>query len=447
MKVLNPNIHRTGRNAGHEIPGPLGSSRIDDCATPGPDRPLVGLARRPMHPCASILGLHRMPRSHAGASRLRADPIVGLGARMRVAHRLFQGISKVARRSFATLSLSIIGVWLLSGCAGTPTSSSLEVGNRPQMLMPGGIRDQVRGIAMGSARSKGWTIVKATDERVTMQRPLDPGSATALALGANTSTIPPVVEVDALFVEQADGVNVALGADLVSQPPGDNAPRRTDITESYRAELTQSLESLRATWSASRQRVAMATPPVMTQAERIAQGAPEDGAVPGPQSPAVQAWGDAVRESAAPPPAAVTEARPAPEPVAAPVPPPAPQAAPPVASSPPSATPVPAPVVEGSRTVAPAAASTRPLEPSLLPPLPPEPVTGNNDMLTLTRASGTGTWAYYAEQYARLRGCNVTDQGAILVETRSDGEIHRVPCLNSDSFLLKCSDGVCRGLQ
>lgn len=68
-------------------------------------------------------------------------------------------------------------------------------------------------------------------------------------------------------------------------------------------------------------------------------------------------------------------------------------------------------------------------------------------MLTLNQAGSAGTWAYYAEQYARLRGCDVTDQGAILVESRSDSEIHKVPCYSADSFLVKCQNGVCRGLE
>ena len=68
-------------------------------------------------------------------------------------------------------------------------------------------------------------------------------------------------------------------------------------------------------------------------------------------------------------------------------------------------------------------------------------------MLTLSEASGTGTWAYYAEQYARLRSCNVTDQGAQLIESRADGEIYKVACTGADSYLLKCQNGVCRGLE
>jgi hypothetical protein len=68
-------------------------------------------------------------------------------------------------------------------------------------------------------------------------------------------------------------------------------------------------------------------------------------------------------------------------------------------------------------------------------------------MLTLNQGGGTGTWAYYAEQYARLRGCDVTDQGAILIESRADSEILKVPCYSADSFLVKCQNGVCRGLE
>ena len=68
-------------------------------------------------------------------------------------------------------------------------------------------------------------------------------------------------------------------------------------------------------------------------------------------------------------------------------------------------------------------------------------------MLTLSEASGTGTWAYYAEQFARLRGCNVTEGGAQLIESRPDGEIHKVACTGTNSFLLKCQNGVCRAME
>jgi hypothetical protein len=347
------------------------------------------------------------------------------------------------------------------------------------MLMPGAIRSDVKGIAMGAARTKGWAILKSTDDLLVVQRPLDPVSPTAQALGAAGSLIPPKIEVTSAFVERADGVNVALGAELVSQPPGEKAPKRTDITETYRGELTQSLESLRSNWSANRQRVATALPPAGAQSE------PPPGTA-ATADPLVRSWAETVEEekaakarggaapvaapaaapvaapiaAQAPPPArpegrSVAEARPtpAPEPAPRPVAPPAPEPARAAApASPPRAGSGtgPAPVVDGSGAVAGgarSASSRTSLQSGVLPPAPAETVPPEKNMLTLSAASGTGAWAYHAEQYARLRGCTVADQGSILIESRADGEIHKVPCMDSDSYLLKCQNGVCRGLE
>ena len=85
--------------------------------------------------------------------------------------------------------------------------------------------------------------------------------------------------------------------------------------------------------------------------------------------------------------------------------------------------------------------------PAVLPPVSSDPVSPSDNMLTLNQSNGTGTWAYYAEQYARLRGCNVADEGAQLIESRADGEVLKVACTGADSFLLKCQNGVCRALQ
>lgn len=68
------------------------------------------------------------------------------------------------------------------------------------------------------------------------------------------------------------------------------------------------------------------------------------------------------------------------------------------------------------------------------------------NMIEQSSSSGGVSWAYYAEQYARLRGCNVDSGGAILVESRSDGEIFKVPCVGAESVLVQCHNGECRGL-
>jgi deoxycytidylate deaminase len=67
-------------------------------------------------------------------------------------------------------------------------------------------------------------------------------------------------------------------------------------------------------------------------------------------------------------------------------------------------------------------------------------------MLALYPSSTDVSWSYYAEQYARLRGCNVAPTGAILIDSRTDGEILKVPCNGADSMIVQCQNGDCRGL-
>lgn len=54
-----------------------------------------------------------------------------------------------------------------------------------------------------------------------------------------------------------------------------------------------------------------------------------------------------------------------------------------------------------------------------------------------------GTWAYYAEDYARSRGCVLTDAGARLESAGSDWERHRVPCEDGRLLRVYCRFGDC----
>ncbi len=341
-------------------------------------------------------------------------------------------------RSFATISVLALGAWLLAGCAGTMVADGFDTSHRPQLLISGASRDEVKGLAMGSARAKGWTIVKSTNDLLVVQRPVDPASPTAAAFGAAGSATPPVIEVSSAFTEQSDGVNVALRATLVSQPPGERSPQRLDYTDNYRDALKQSLESLRANWDANGQRVTNAIPPHTAGANNLAA----DPASTPADNPLVKVWGETLAEepAAGPGTAGDTVATPAaPRPLVTPTPPvasPAPQST--------ETTRSPAPVIDGSSALT----ATRPLTLSVPIPAPtPAPLAPQDNMLTLSQAGGTGTWAYYAEQYARLRGCTVTDSGSQLIETRADGEIHKVSCVDAESYLLKCENGVCRALE
>ena len=54
-----------------------------------------------------------------------------------------------------------------------------------------------------------------------------------------------------------------------------------------------------------------------------------------------------------------------------------------------------------------------------------------------------GTWAYYAEQYARTRGCVLADSGARLESAGAEWERHRVPCQDGSWVGVYCRFGDC----
>ena len=202
--------------------------------------------------------------------------------------------------SFGTIGVFALGLGLLAGCAGNQTlSETFDSSNRPQMLMPGASRSDVKGLAMGAARAKGWTIVKSTDDLLVVQRPLDPASSTALALGTANSASPAVIEVTSAFMEQSGGVKVALGAVLVNQAPGEKAPKRIDYTENYRDALNQSLESLRSNWTSNRQRVASAMPSQPSRSETPPANTTESSTGASNDNPLVKVWGETVAEETA----------------------------------------------------------------------------------------------------------------------------------------------------
>ena len=364
-----------------------------------------------------------------------------------------------------TLILSLATVGMLQvGCASSPRTGTFDpqvdafqVGDRPQMAFPGATRAEVKALAMGSARSRAWIIAETTDDRVVARRPLDPGSPLARELGQAAATAAPdsLVEVTSYFLDDRGSVKVALDAALVSTTP-DGQSARTDVTEAFRPSLDESLRSLHSTWSRDRARVARAAPP---SGGARADGESDSGTAVGADDRALAdtgvsaptAWGDETTavETAAPAlpsqtPAAETPERtspPAPMPVAVTAETPTPEPRRQAGS--------PAPIVD----TRPALTRTRPgpaTQPMSLPePLPQpavETIPASENMMALAPSPGSVSWAYYAEQYARLRGCNVEPSGSILIDSRSDGEIHKVPCTGADSVLVQCQNGECRGL-
>lgn len=365
--------------------------------------------------------------------------------------------------------LATLGL-LQAGCASSPTTGSVdmqprsfEVGDRPQMAFPGATRAEVKALAMGSARSRAWNIVESTDHRLVIQRPLDQSSASARALGPSATAPGSLVEVTSYFIEDRGGVKVALDAALVSPAPAPNPPTRTDATETFRPSLDESLRSLQASWSRNRARIARAAPPVggIPGEERTTEGADTALTDTGERSPPASpnAAATTMTEPSSPPASgrtptvAATTAWSTPEPAAArqPTPMPTRVADAPAASTPEPRRPAggPAPVVDASPTLTRTTpgATTQPMSlPDPLPQAAAEPIPADENMMALSPSSGSVSWAYYAEQYARLRGCNVGAQGSVLIDSRSDGEIHKVPCDGAESVLVQCQNGECRGL-
>jgi hypothetical protein len=68
-------------------------------------------------------------------------------------------------------------------------------------------------------------------------------------------------------------------------------------------------------------------------------------------------------------------------------------------------------------------------------------------MLALNRQTEPGVWAYYAEHYAKIRGCELSENGVVLEEKLPEFELHRVHCENQKTFLVKCNAGTCRGME
>ncbi len=58
-----------------------------------------------------------------------------------------------------------------------------------------------------------------------------------------------------------------------------------------------------------------------------------------------------------------------------------------------------------------------------------------------------GTWAYYAEDYARRSGCSLGDRGARLIGSGPEWERHRVYCADGSVLDVMCRYGECTGAR
>lgn len=390
----------------------------------------------------------------------------------------YPGVCAVSWRLLSVL-VGLMAVGLFSGCATAPRTVGVEQEvepdsvQGPSVLIAGARIAEVRSLAMGAARSKGWTIVSASDRKLVLRRPVNTDAPQAVALGLGDAGAPAEVEVRTYFQEQSGGVNVVANAQLVTHVQGKGpAEQRTDYTETYRDSLTRSLGSLRTAWAAHHERVARGLPPVSQQGAAAAETAAElneqQGRVPAGaplQSPLPQtgatAWGapESEPEAVAPQGRAYPVAEPAPTParvpVAAPVATAVPARAPTtVAPKAKTATAVPAPtparVVPTSTAAKPATTATKAApvvkvaDKSAAKPAP-APSASSNNIATLPPQGGSQIAK--AENFAKSRGCNVRPGRTIVHKRDADADFLRVYCVGDPPFLVKCGGGSCKLIE
>lgn len=325
------------------------------------------------------------------------------------------------------VSTLLIAALLAVGCASTPTPSggAKYDPNKPRIFLPNANVEQAKGVAMGSAVSKGWVLAQSNGDTLILQRDLNAAAAESIAPGAGLAPLPPVLEVHSSFFPRQGGVDVVLDAQVITGR-GTDKQKRNDFTESFRPELMRSLAALRKAWNDSGWRVASAIPPLTTP-----EPLPDDALdLDAPAS--VTDGADSVVEV----PASEVETQSSPSRV---------QSAWGIAASPNQSGSVPVEERSYARSIA------QPSEAIGPPPGQPAPAstTGEaaSNMIALNQPRDTGVWAYYAEHYARVRGCTLTESGANLVEKQQFSETHRIDCIDGKSFLVRCNAGDCRGLR
>jgi hypothetical protein len=382
----------------------------------------------------------------------------------------------VKRRRYF-LPLTLVGVaLLLIGCAATGPLGPGFIPNGPQTFLAGADVAQARSLAMGSAVSKGWKIVDASGNGLLVRRALDTSAAESAVGGPVRNAS---VEVRTYFSQRQGGVDVVVGAAVIAAT-GSKPAETFDFTDSYEHELERSLESLRLSWEKNRWRIASVTPPLPRKETASEQQGTQ--AV----TPAVQAWQSEVAHTEAPtrenaatswpetdvagteapkgentattwretevaraePPmgentatlwseteVAGTDARTGENTAAAWSAPRAPVAEPLVISN----------VGNDAPAIEHVSSETTPAPVPAAPP--PRAATPNDHMLALNQTANQGVWAYYAEHYAKIRGCDISGRGATLENKQPEFEIHRVHCESGQSFRVRCNAGTCMGIQ
>jgi hypothetical protein len=310
---------------------------------------------------------------------------------------------------------------LAAGCASQPSSFSGSGPDGPEIVLPGGKLEHARLLAMGMARSKGWTIAKTSERQVILERSLPSDAPQTALLSGDAMLASPKLQVVANLGERRNGVSVALAAFAVVNP-GTEEERRVDYTTDYQDELLISLNALASAWLESRDRIAskIPLPPDPDEIQETPDSAADRIASDDQPAPVDL---DAELDTGA-----VVETNDAQDADAgsALIGMPADTGAAGAASA---ALPVDSDGSAGDF----ADTSTA--------------VADDNSMLVLDGQTRRGLWSFYAEASARERGCAVGERGAVLLNTSSEFELHEVQCDGGPNLLLRCQGGVCREMN
>ncbi|WPL16155.1 hypothetical protein Thiowin_01102 [Thiorhodovibrio winogradskyi] len=305
---------------------------------------------------------------------------------------------------------------------------------QPSTVLQGAGIDAARSIAMASARSKGWTLVSVADESesaqqgLKLERGLSHTSPQAIALGALPDGPAPKVQVSVDFEQHDLGTEVGLRAFVIVNP-GTESEKRIEYTDDYQDALAISLSSLQSAWLATGHRLASAAPvpetprpapdditdPSAAEQAQVARVATES-AIDGAERAEVASEDGA---TAAPDQNLHLNQEQEPEPER-----------------------------NQPQTQQVADASAETVESTIVRRATDDnSAAGQNQMLVLNTGARTGTWAYYAEGFAERQGCEVTSNGAVLLQKNPTFELHEVACRNGPNLLLKCQDGVCGSIR
>lgn len=196
------------------------------------------------------------------------------------------------------LALATGAIILVMGCAGP---ANRQVDSLPPPIPVGQSSDlagarveQARAIAMGLARSRGWSIDQASADQLTLSRRLPPGTDISGLLGDsgfqpdNNADKPNLVRPTAIQVQvhlvpssrlrvslrrpahteaasmafptaplwssQQAGTRVILQASLLGLD-AEGAPMRQELTQAFENELSISLSALQSAWLESREKI------------------------------------------------------------------------------------------------------------------------------------------------------------------------------------------------